>query len=66
MTNNVYINGTIDLTGDKELAMKRINFIPPLIDNVNRFVHLNGLLQAKDGVNYETVLKLPPKEMEIF
>lgn len=46
--------------------MRKINFIPPLIENVNRFSHLNGILEAKDDVKYETIFRLPPKELEVF
>lgn len=40
--------------------------IPPLIENVNRFTHLNGILEVKDDVKYETIFVLPPKELEVF
>lgn len=66
LTNNIHLKGTIDLTGDKELAMRKINMIPPLIENVNKFSHLNGILEAKDDVKYETVFKLPSKELPVF
>lgn len=59
LTNNFEIKGTINLTGDKELALRKINMIQPLIHNVNRWSHLNGIVYTKNNIKYETHLKLP-------
>lgn len=66
LTNNFQIKGTIDLTGDKELAFRKVNMIPPLIKNVNRFTHLNGIKYTPNNIQYETELKLPEKPVDGF
>lgn len=66
LTDNFYIKGTIDLTGDQDLVRENIHQMVPIIDNLNNYRFLNGIKRTQTEQPEKPVLKLPDRNQDAF
>lgn len=67
MNNTFYLKGTIELTGDPDLVKEHIHQTEPMLDNMNGYRFLNGVIKNTEH-DYVTKVIYPflvPDNMRI-